>query len=292
MSLLIWNRWRWYCRLPLKTAVFAFTYLIVCFPYPGRLLRHIRHWRNPEALIDPTDPGVQRMADEVRSHLPEPTSVQRTIATTEAVVYEMVPYDWDWNTWGVADYLPTVREVLEKGKEDCDGRAVVAASVLRALGIQANLVGSLTHIWVKTPYGETMWPQKDKIVEVTPRGMTVRPKGLLALPKATLYGMSVFPLARELIILGVLWVLLLDEAVPWRRRGIGLVLLVVGLLVLRKGADPIRIHARAVIVGSALWAAAAWALLRGTRRSRNAFIASSAPTGVSSSSNTPAGEER
>ena len=52
----------------------------------------------------------------------EPHALVRGV---EKFVYGHVPYAWDWDTWGVADYLPSVAEVRRMGREDCDGRAVV-----------------------------------------------------------------------------------------------------------------------------------------------------------------------
>ncbi|MFQ5494532.1 MAG: hypothetical protein ACE5EX_04045, partial [Phycisphaerae bacterium] len=133
--------------MPVKTAVLAMTVLAVCFPYPSRLAAHIDHWRDPDALIQPDALALQPMLTEVRSMLStlepimiDPGSSNGALKIVERYVYQKIPYKYDWITWGTVDYLPTVTEVIEKGHEDCDGRAVVAASLLKGLGYDASSV--------------------------------------------------------------------------------------------------------------------------------------------------------
>ncbi len=63
----------------------------------------------------------------------------------------LVPYAVPWQTYGVPWYFPTPTEVLQRGAGDCQARAVVLASILRAKGIPATLVGSFDHLWVDYP---------------------------------------------------------------------------------------------------------------------------------------------
>ena len=52
-------------------------------------------------------------------------------------------------------YWPTAEEVWHKRQEDCDGRAVLATSLLRARGFHsARMVVSLDHMWVKVNENE------------------------------------------------------------------------------------------------------------------------------------------
>ncbi|MGB2987380.1 MAG: transglutaminase domain-containing protein [Phycisphaerae bacterium] len=233
--LLSLNRLRWYARLPIKWIVFGLTVLAVCFPYPHRLVRHVQHWRDPNALIEPDAPAIQPFVEELRHRLTDDLAPPEALKRVEQFVYEKVPYEWDWNTWGTADYLPTVTETIEMGKEDCDGRAVVAASLLRNFGFEAQLVTDFAHVWVMTDQGETMGPGKKKAVVATERGLRVNTDALGELPKALVHGVAVFPLLRELIILSVMWLLLL------RRNGgaicslVALALFLGGLFVLRVG---------------------------------------------------------
>jgi hypothetical protein len=243
--LLVLNRLRWYTRLPAKWAVLGLTLLIVCFPYPSRLFRHLQHWRDPNALIEPDAPALEPFVTELRRRLTPDLSPAQTLRHVERFVYEKIPYEWDWNTWGTADYLPTVAEVFEMGKEDCDGRAVVAASLLRRLGFEAELVTDFAHLWVKTDQGETMGPGKQKAIIATEEGLRLQASALAELPRALSYGVAVFPLYRELIVLLMAWLLLLRSHGGVACSLVGLALLLAGLFLWRAGGTGYR-H-------SALW---------------------------------------
>ena len=230
------NRLRWYFRFPLKCTIIGLTVLLVCFPYPQRLIRHVQHIWNPNALIDPDAPGLQPLADELRVRLTPDLTPRAALRTVERYVYEKVPYDWDWNTWGTADYLPTVEEVIGMGREDCDGRAVLAASLLRHFGFRAHLVSDLAHLWVMTDVGEAMGPGKTKAVVATDKGVRFNASALRELPKAAAYGIAVFPLGRELIVVAVVWLLMLRQYGGVLCGLAGGAMLLVGLGFIRAGS--------------------------------------------------------
>lgn len=235
--LLILNSLPWHTRIPIKWLIFGLTVLFVCFPYPGRLIDHVKHWRDPNALIEPDAVAIRPLVEELRQQMDEDLPPAEALKLVERFVHEKLEYDWDWNTWGTVDYLPTVTEALQKGKEDCDGRAVVAASLLRNFGFEAQIVTDFSHVWVKTDKGETMGPGKKKAVIATEQGLRVEWNAVSELPRAMAYGVAVFPIVRELIIVIVLWWLLL------RRKGgalcgsIALAGFVVGLILLRMGGE-------------------------------------------------------
>lgn len=231
------NTMRWYARWPIKWVIFALAYGVVCFPYPTLLLRHLQHWSDPNALIDPDAPELEPLVRELKSELGEGRSARETLALVEAFVYRKVPYEWDWNTWGMADYLPTVAEVIEKGREDCDGRAVLAGSLLARLGIPARLVTDFTHVWIATDFGETMGPRNYKTLEYTEHGLKLNTRGLIELPRALAFGVSVFPLPREIILVVVLWLLLLDRRLRRTVAATSFALLLIGLLAVRHGGQ-------------------------------------------------------
>lgn len=252
--LLFLNRFRWWVRFPLKTAMFLVLWLAVCFPHPGRLVTHVNRWRNPDALIEPDAPALQPLVEEVRRKIPPDAAPREALSIVERYVYQRIPYEWDWINWLNADYLPTVAETIERGKEDCDGRAVIAASLLRKLGYHAELVTDFAHVWVRTEQGELMGPGKQQAVVATTEGLRVKPSALAALPRALAYGIAPFPLARELILVFAVWYLLLR-----RGGGVGcalaaLVLLIDGLLFLRIGGQD---HTKPVVwmqlVGLSNW---------------------------------------
>jgi len=236
-TVLLLNALPWYTRWPSKCGILALTLLVVCFPYPRTLVRHLQHVHNPNAMIEPDAPALQPLVDELRLTLGADLPPKEALKKVEDFVYRKIPYEWDWNTWGTADYLPTVQEALAMGKEDCDGQAVVAASLLRRLGFKADLVTDFAHMWVLTDVGETMSPGRRKAFVATDQGVQVQiQRSMLAdIPRAVGLGIAVFPLGRELIVLGVLWLLLLRAG-----GGVGCGLaaaafLVNGLLFLRIG---------------------------------------------------------
>src|SRR6185295_4116464 len=75
-----------------------------------------------------------------------------------------IKYRYDWYNWGNLDYWPTAEETWALKKEDCDGRAVLAASILRSRGYtNATIVANLKHVWVKVGDVELMGPGGEKV---------------------------------------------------------------------------------------------------------------------------------
>ena len=235
----MWHRLQdlhWLLRWPVKWVLLAVTLFVVSFPDPRLFVRHVRHWQDPNAMIDPDLPDLQPWVDELRTHLEPDMKPALALRTVERFVYKKVPYEFDWDNWGCADYLPTLGEVLDRGTEDCDGQAVVAASILQNLGYQAELVSDFAHVWVKTDRGETMSPGKHKSVVAGKTGPQLYWETLTrTLPKALAYSVAPFPLVRELIVLAVLWLLLLHRGVGWPVRVLCALVMIEGLLFLRAG---------------------------------------------------------
>jgi hypothetical protein len=112
--------------------------LFVLYPNPLTLVRSIDHVSDPQV-----DPEAARAA---AAKLPDdPRRIER------AVLDDLVPYSYDWQTDGVPWYFPTVGEALRDGRGDCESRALVLASILDAKGIPYELRMSFDHIWVDYP---------------------------------------------------------------------------------------------------------------------------------------------
>jgi hypothetical protein len=235
-KLLVLNKLRWPTRWTAKTTILLLTLLIVLFPHPSLLRRHVAHWRDPGALVDPDAPELRPLLEELRPLMTSDLSPPKALRTVERFVYEKLPYAHDWETWGTADYLPTLREALTMGREDCDGRAVLAASLLCNLGFKAELVSDFAHVWVKTDKGETMGPGRKKVLVVTKEGVQVRRGALALMAKSMIYGIAVFPLHRDLIVLVVLWLLMLRPGGGRMCAIFSLALLINGLLFVRIGS--------------------------------------------------------
>ena len=236
----VWHRWHnlpWRRRWPIKCAVVGVVAFFVHFPNPLLLLRHIEHWRDPNAMIDPDLPALQPLVQELHATLDPDWPPKRALAHVQRFVNQKIEYAWDWETWGAADYLPTLGEALAMGREDCDGRAVVAASLLRTLGYEAELVTDFTHVWVKTDKGETMGPPKNrrKSVEGTKDGLRIHWSTIANLPRAMAYGVAVFPWQREVVLILAVWLMALGRGWGVFRALIVLGLLAGGLWCLRLG---------------------------------------------------------
>jgi len=235
--LFVLNRLPWPLRLPVKWLLFGLTYFVVCFPFPARFVRHVQHWRNPHALVEPHAPELEPLVAKLQMKLGPDLSESQVLKHVESFVYSHVPYAWDWDTWGMADYLPTVAEVIQMGREDCDGRAVIAASLLTRVGIPATLVTDFEHAWVKTKAGEVMAMPRPKPIAVVAdeTGVHYNFRALAYLPDALAFGISVFPLVRELMIVASLWLLLLRPNGGAACNLVSMSLLVGGLIALRAG---------------------------------------------------------
>lgn len=270
------RRMRWYLRVPLKWMLFAIVVFFVLFPDPVQFRRHLKHIANYNAMIDPGAPQFAAWESEIRERLNQSADVQRRkhrkqqqptapvsestpSATTgwndalspaavqqavERLVYDKVKYDWDWNVWGSADYMPTVAEMFAQTqsnpdgvlREDCDGRAVMAASLMRRLGYQSSIVTDLRHVWVATPQGEWMGPGRGKTMKSTKKGNQVDLLATISnVPVSLSYGVAVFPFWREAIITLAAWLLLSRRGMGEAWFFIGGILLFQGLLFMRTG---------------------------------------------------------
>jgi len=242
-----WIRW------PVKWAVLGAVVFLVLYPDPRLLVRTIRHERMIDRLSDPLCPSLAPVLTEFEGFLAgkgaAQTSPEGLLTEVESFVLQRVPYAFDWEVWGVVDYLPTLPELLAEGREDCDGRAVLAAAILRARGIDAHVVGDPRHLWVVTPHGELMGPLGEPAFAATAGGMQIHWIRMLE-PGPLAFGIAIFPVYRELIILGCAWLLLLWPGCTRVQAGLILLLLVEALILLRlAGADP-----RAPSYGGIFWA--------------------------------------
>ncbi len=229
-------------RWPTKLILFVLITALVLFPKWWLVPTWIERLQNLNSVIDATHPALVQLEQKVREKVPPDAAPAALLEIVEKVVYERIPYAWDWDTWGVMDYLPTTAEVFELGREDCDGRAVVAVSLLRHMGVEAWLVSDLLHVWVETPAGETMNPTGgQKTLSAAPTDsqpaqrthITLSAKVLQNLSRGMAYGVAAFPLSREVVILASLCLLTIH---PWSngwRRVSGVLLFWIALQLLR-----------------------------------------------------------
>ena len=117
--------------------------LLVLYPNPYRLVLSVARVVRP-----PVD--VSAVAHLVAVSPADPAGL-------EAYVLREWPYQYDWQTYNVPWYFPTVQQALAAGTGDCKTRFVVLASLFEAKGIPYRQTVSLSHIWVtyegKPEYG-------------------------------------------------------------------------------------------------------------------------------------------
>lgn len=260
------HRWPWPVRTGLKLALFAAIVTVVLYPKLWLVPRWLDRLGNMDSVLQPDHPALAPVEAIARAKLAAKGEGENICGAVEDAVCESVPYAFDWDTWGVVDYLPTVGEVFEQGREDCDGRAVVAASLLRRMGVNAWLVSDLKHVWVATPEGELMSPGEGAQTMIGKPGGTrtvISAETAANLGRGLAFGVAVFPLGRELIIVATLCLLTLQPRSPlWRRFG-GCALLFAALWLFRgAGATAIGLAGTAWLVWSGLLlSVAGWLLL-------------------------------
>lgn len=220
-------------RVVVKLLILGVVVFLVLFPRPGLFVRQVHRLRHLDELIEPNSPALAQWHAQLQAELPGHLSPLQLQKRVEAFVYKHIPYDWDWNTWGVVDYTPTVEELLLKGREDCDGRAVLAASLLRRMGQDAHLVADLKHMWVAVGSHELMSPGRTRSLISTPTGSRFNWRTLWHVPRSLAFGIGVFPLGRELVVLATLVVLLSHPHMGRSPFLVGVVLLLDALLFLR-----------------------------------------------------------
>ena len=115
--------------------IFILWIVFVLYPNPLNLIISIQRVLNFDA--DPV--AVEFMLNEFPS---DPVVIEREVLTR-------IPYRYDWETYSMPWYCPTIEEVLEKGEGDCKARALVLASVLEAKNIPYQVHSSPIHIWVE-----------------------------------------------------------------------------------------------------------------------------------------------
>jgi hypothetical protein len=236
---------RWRC--PLKLAVFLLTLVLVLYPKFWLIPTWWHRLTHLQSVVDPNHPMIVELEAEARRLMGPSAGLKEAMASAESVVYRRVPYAWDWDVWGVMDYIPTVEEVYRQGREDCDGRAVVAASLLQRMGYDVTLACDLKHVWVaaRDPRsgvgGDLMAPgqgEKSLVSSETGTRLSVTLGLLRNLARGMAFGMAVFPLLREVILVAVLAALAVQPASSLLRRAVGCGLCAVAIVFVRVAEAP------------------------------------------------------
>jgi hypothetical protein len=164
---------RWTKRSLLKGVFFAVFTLLVLNPNLKRAVMQVQHWWAPESLIRTDFEGMKEINLKING-LWEEYPDKSEPELIEAFIYENIKYVSDYANWGNIEYWPTAEEVWDRGQEDCDGRAVLAVSILRARGFSsAKLVVGLNHMWAQVNANEKNLAQAERITALLhPEGET------------------------------------------------------------------------------------------------------------------------
>lgn len=120
--------------LLIVVAMLSFWTFVVCFPNPLIFARNVKRYINL-----PVDPSVIEIID---AEIPdEPEQIER-------FALKLIEYQYDWENYGMPDYVATARESVTKRRGDCEDRAIVLASLFEAKNIPYNLRASIVHYWV------------------------------------------------------------------------------------------------------------------------------------------------
>ena len=237
----LWTRvaaWPWWARWPAKWAAFCAVTLLVLFPDPRHLIRQIGIVRDPSRLIEPEAPALAAMRAGFDRRVSPDLAPAEQLRATEAFVLDRIPYAYDWEIWNVLDYWPTVEQILDKGKEDCDGRAVVAASLLAGRGFEPRLACDLVHVWVETTHGPCMGPRAKSVLDAGDGRFTFTMPDIGQWIDMLSMGAGVFPFGRQLALVLTAALLLQDPRGGWPRASAWIGLAVLGIVCLRLSASP------------------------------------------------------
>ncbi len=202
-----------------KLAVFALGLLLLLFPRVDLAFRQVGHFKSWEKLVDPKLPVMAAINAEIDKHLPPQATPQDELAFVQSWVERQIKYRFDWYSYGNVDYWPTAAEVWEARREDCDGRAVLAASILQARGFTtARLAVNLQHVWVVVEPNDPKLKSTQAVGLMSPagkEGAVKTPGGRMSvrLPdwqtlKQSLALSAYFPAWRQLLLVGWLLVML------------------------------------------------------------------------------------
>lgn len=131
--------------------------LLVLYPDPDVLWNSIQNIRHPDVDAAAVAGLARRLPNDPR-------------LIEAAVDQHIVPYAYDWQVNGVPWYFPTTAQVLRAGRGDCESRAVVFASILKAKGIPYQLRMSFDHIWVDYPGKRPNAIENDSLVFAERKG--------------------------------------------------------------------------------------------------------------------------
>ena len=117
--------------------IFLFWTLLTLYPRPADLARSVYRVFRPPVNAD----FVAARAD-LFAHAETGREIDRAVR-------QAFPYQYDWVTFGMPWYFPSIDEAFLSMAGDCKTRLLVLASVLESRGIPYSIAVSPTHVWVE-----------------------------------------------------------------------------------------------------------------------------------------------
>ncbi|MEA1994302.1 MAG: hypothetical protein U9N35_07925 [Euryarchaeota archaeon] len=121
-------------------AIYSVAFILLVL-YPNVYLagkQGINEINGLESLIDPHDQEVAALGEYLRSNNTNP----------EEYIYQNIEWASDYNTYWNLEYWASPGETLEKGRGDCEDRAILLKSVEEYLKITSKVVIQKDHIYV------------------------------------------------------------------------------------------------------------------------------------------------
>jgi predicted transglutaminase-like cysteine proteinase len=179
------RQWPWagkfLARTLLKTLIFGMLAAVILNPNLRLAVKQIHHTLYPESLLQSNFPSCRVINERIDGLVADDAGRQPEIKLIEKFVCRNIRYVSDYENWSNAEYWPTAEEAWSRGREDCDGRAVLAVSILRSRGYRsAKLVVGLQHMWVTVNANEKEQSKPAAIVALlnpeTKLSLELRPK--------------------------------------------------------------------------------------------------------------------
>ncbi len=117
---------------------------------------------NPKVLLDPNSSAIKSLNDRFEESYDFLLKLKREdivfldeliIEISNIYVQSQISYRSDTSNYHSIDHLATTSEILKRGADDCDGQAILIASLLRYRGYDAYVVLGYSHVWVEVHLG-------------------------------------------------------------------------------------------------------------------------------------------
>jgi hypothetical protein len=109
----------------------------VMYPNPAKLVVSLERLRNPPTDAQAATAFAQGLPDDYKA--------------IENFALDYVQYRTSWALYGSPWYYPTLKEVISQRAGDCEGRALLFASILEAKKLPYTMRYSFDHVWVDYP---------------------------------------------------------------------------------------------------------------------------------------------